>query len=306
MTDFSWSFEPKFEEEKPAKLAPRKIKRRWQEEISAPQQKHIPRKPFKASKRPRNSSVVMGSQLPISRLIELLDKKQLTNLVLKLIDEKPELSQIVHRNLDGKFDLLINPSIDKLMRFLAEQLEMVLQKLPYKVDPELEYLFLRVQKQLVEFYGALSDFIRNYLPPREKSFVVCLRFIDFATLLVHKIPHFQINSYNLYHYTKIYHELADAWWSIFKGFFADAGSRGESDINVFRMVEYGLLEKVENHQKLCGCDEFDKIVDFVKSKIDEYHLSNVDLGTSLVSDLMLEGCKSKYEGSVREELGIYH
>lgn len=239
-------------------------------------------------KKIRNPANIAGKQLPVFRLIELLDKKQLTDMILNLMDKKPELNQVIFDDMNtDKFGSITNPSVEKSISYLETFLqEKVLDKLPYKVEPESEYSFLRVQKNLVEFYTILSDFILNYLPPKEKDFTTCLKFIDETTNLIHKIPFFKINKFNMYHYINIYEQITNAWWNILTNFLTtyeqnentDALAAditpSENDLNVFHMLEFNLLEKLYRHQEKCHCDKFDRVIEFVKMKVDDYQLNN--------------------------------
>ncbi|GMM33520.1 Sts1 protein [Saccharomycopsis crataegensis] len=323
---FSWDFEPKFATTQQQdeltkkqqhlinskKHTPRKLKRRIRDDEpqlykpSSYSNNTVRNRPVitkSFNKRSKTQEHVTGRPLPLFRVIELLDKKQLSSMILGLIDEKPELNQVIYNNMAHRFDSLINPSVDKSVEYLRNFLEeRILAKLPYKVEPESEYCFLRVQKPLIEFYTILSDFILNYVPPREDNFVNCLKFLDEATMLVHRIPFFKINSFNMYHYTNIYDRLVNAWWTVIRHFIGSPAddeaefqfskiqtsplTSSETDLNIFHMVEYSLPDRLKYHQSTCQCDRFDRLVEFVGVKIDSYHLSNIDLqSNSIAHDL---------------------
>ncbi|ODV64378.1 Sts1p, partial [Ascoidea rubescens DSM 1968] len=152
---------------------------------------------------------IKGKQLPLQRLINVLDKEQLCTLVNKLIQEKPELNEIV---LKKTYSLKLIPGIENSLKYLENYLNgKILKNLPYKDDIESEYSFLRIEKNLIEFYNILSDFLLSFLPPIEISFKNSIFFINGVTNIIHNLPNFKISQYNLYHKSNIYNQLSDAW-----------------------------------------------------------------------------------------------
>lgn len=207
-------------------------------------------------KRVKNGDV-SGKPLPVHRMIEIMDKQDMVDLLTRLVQEKPELNELIESSC--KISLNVEKCISHLDTFLKER---IISKLPFGVDFDSEYSFLRVEKNLIEFYQTLSDFILNYIPPAELNILNCLTFINDATHLLHKIPFFKINAYNMYHFTNIYEKLVASWWSILK-FFTSAEANKE--FNVYKMSEFDIIQHLDTHSRMSRCpDKFEPLIDFVK------------------------------------------
>lgn len=153
-------------------------------------------------KRARVQSV-SSRQLPVSRLVETLDKLGLENLISTLCHNHPELTSEI-TNLTPK--VTVNTSLDTL----KTRLDYVFIGLPYKGDQQGDYAYLRVKPAVDEFLSALADYTAHFLPPNEPQFSNSLAFLDGATSLLHKLPSWS-NPINNYSKASAYDAISQAW-----------------------------------------------------------------------------------------------
>ncbi|GMF00234.1 unnamed protein product [Ambrosiozyma monospora] len=143
-------------------------------------------------KKQRNPEV-FGQKLPLNRIIESLDKAALQKLLTTMITNNPQLTTDV-------MDASPNVTIENSLAILHEKLQLILDNMPYKVDPSSDYSFLRVKPYVDEFFQALSDYTLNFIPPVENDLTVCIQFlVEFLTQIFHKLPKFQAVEFRYYY-----------------------------------------------------------------------------------------------------------
>lgn len=146
---------------------------------------------------------VASRPLPVSRLVETLDKLALEGLISTLCQNHPELlAEISH--LTPK--ITVNTSLDTL----KNRLDAVFLGLPYKGDQQGDYAYLRVKPAVDEFLSALADYTAHFLPPNEPQLSNSLAFLDGATSLLHKLPSWS-NPLNNLAKTTAYDGISQAW-----------------------------------------------------------------------------------------------
>ena len=146
---------------------------------------------------------IASRPLPISRLVETLDKLGLENLISTLCQSHPELT---HEIISLTPKITVNSSLDTL----KNRLDAVFLGLPYKGDQQGDYAYLRVKPAVNEFLSALADYTAHFLPPNEQQLSNSLAFLDGATSLLHKLPTWN-NPMNNHSKNTAYDEISQAW-----------------------------------------------------------------------------------------------
>lgn len=158
--------------------------------------------PLKVNKRARFQRVV-GRSLPVSRLVETLDKKALEALITSLVQARPDLTQHV-------LSLAPTVTINTALEALREKLEQIYHGLPYKGDQSGDYAYLRVKPGIEDFLNSLTDYTSHFLPPNEQQPSNSLAFLDAATMLLHRLPQWQTPENN--HSKQVaYDRISEAW-----------------------------------------------------------------------------------------------
>lgn len=231
---------------------------------------------YKRSKTPR----IIGQPLPPSRIIESLDKSDLTKLITSLIDIHPELNQTVSK-------IAQPPNMNSILHILQQKHESILKALPYKCDSRSDYSYLRIKPNLVDFLNCLEDYILWILPPNQHGhdLITQLWFLHELTNLIHKLPNFT----NLeFQYTRnlIYETIINCWIIIFNEDLAndaifeffrkrqlngDVGREEKEDGEEDTDDEDELIEKLRVHQRYCS--KFGQIVEIYQEKLHQYKLA---------------------------------
>ncbi|KAK6459537.1 tethering factor for nuclear proteasome STS1 [Scheffersomyces xylosifermentans] len=234
---------------------------------------------FKKSKTPK----ILGQNLPITRLIEVLDHKTLQGLLHDLVQTHPEIGNTINK-------LSPKPSVQNSINLLKEKFEDIGRHLPYKCDVESDYSYLRIKPYLNEFLSCLSDFILNFLPPIELNIIHSLTFLHLITNLIHDLPNFTNNEFQ-YTRTMAYEQIANTWLIVLSQNIQDsidgdvpasAGSTSssaddsatENSIKLVKVVqELDLEEKLNKHNELSH-GKFKVALEFLKSEMEQVEMFN--------------------------------
>lgn len=145
-------------------------------------------------KRLRQPFNLQGIKLPLRRTVETLDKAQLQQLVVDIVDEHPHIAARVAE---------MSPRVTVAAAIAALHAKLhndILGNLPYKMDPASDYSFLRVKTHVADFFQMLSDYTLSYLPPAENDVCVALDFAKrFLAEVLPLIPHFDAVEFRYYH-----------------------------------------------------------------------------------------------------------
>ncbi|ANB13965.1 Sts1p [Sugiyamaella lignohabitans] len=186
----------------------------------------------KVSKRARTHTA-MGHPLPIGRILESLDKKNLRSIIENLCQTHPylvgEISNLAPR-------ITVSTAIEHLKNLLSA----VYNSLPFKGDQRGDYAYLRVRPAVEEFLSALSDYTSNFLPPTESQPSNTLAFLDSATDLLHQLPVWS-NPVNNHHQWVCYDDIASAWIVAIREASKRAGGLG--------LVHDGWQVKLDKHNE---------------------------------------------------------
>lgn len=249
---------------------------------------------FTKHKKPKTLKI-LGSPLPVSRLIEALDHKGLQNLLDTLVKTDPEIALTVQK-------LSIKPTIKNSIELIKEKFENIHSHFPYKCDTESDYSYLRIKPHLSEFLNCASDFILNILPPIETNISVSIEVLDTITNLIHDLPHFSNNEFQ---YTKsmAYEQIANTWLIVLSQRLQDdtnsqvyeesgelASSNYESSVEIVKIIEELNLQHVLDTHNEKSMGKFKMVIDFMKSELDNYEQINQSLNNggspNLINDLI--------------------
>ncbi|EGW30999.1 uncharacterized protein SPAPADRAFT_62896 [Spathaspora passalidarum NRRL Y-27907] len=230
--------------------------------------------PISKSKRSKTPRII-GQSLPTNRLIEVLDKSNLENLLQDLLRTHPEIESSIIK-------LAAKPQLSNSIKLLQSKFDSILNHLPYKCDVESDYSYLRIKPHLQEFFNCLSDFILNYLPPIESSIINSLTFLQEVTNLIHNIPNFSNNEFQ---YTKsmAYEQIANTWLivvsqeddttpvpsSTTENTTTPSEEEHKQIISIIK--DYDLIEKLEKHNDISN-SKFQMVIDYLKSELEQHEL----------------------------------
>lgn len=187
----------------------------------------------KPSKRPRFEHVVSRS-IPVSRLVETLDKKSLETLINTLVQARPDLA---HQIVSIAPTVTVSTALEALRDMLAQ----IYHGLPYKGEQDGDYAFLRVKHAIEDFLSALSDYTSHFLPPNEQQPSNSLAFLDAATMLLHRLPNWQSPQNN--HLKQVaYDRIAEAWVITLKEASKKANGLG--------LAYGGWQQKLDQHNEM--------------------------------------------------------
>ncbi|GMM43598.1 Sts1 protein [Pichia kluyveri] len=206
------------------------------------------------------NNLIIGQKLPINRIIETLNKEKLQLLINKLINEKPEINNLI---------LNLSPVIEPndALNQLNEKLEIILKNLPYKVEINSDYSFLRVKYFVNDFFQSLSEFSLNYLPPIENNLIISINFLKkFLIEIFHKLPNF-----NTVEFKYFYNLTIDKFNLILENsinqFLTEKKQNLLLIINENWLDEFKLINKLNNNN-------FIKIENLIENEINDYNNSS--------------------------------
>lgn len=258
------------------------IKRRrgWDDDyLSQPRQfaeQHKNKRKFlqeRLVKRARTPTI-SGKNLPISRLVEVMDYSQLKSVLEMVMAQHPEVAQTIHKSA-------VKPSTGRIVELIKDKAARIVAHLPYKCDVESDYSYIRVKPYLTEFLDCISDFILNLLPPMEFVLANSCYILDVITNLIHELPCFS-NSEFQYTKTIAYQQLANLWLIVLSHTQAEESEAvedpvlglSEPSLEWLKTVEsMKLLEQMEKHNETSG-GKFAAVVEHIKSELGTYAQAN--------------------------------
>lgn len=199
---------------------------------------------------------IIGQPLPTNRLIEVLDKKNLQQLLTNLISLHPEIAHDVYHCAP-------KPTVSGAVEILSDKIDMIVNSLPYKVDSSSEYAFLRVKPLIEDFLSALSDYTLHFLPPVETQPSNSLEFLDQATALLHKLPNFSKLSNN-YFKELAYEQLSHTWCICLKEFIKNPST--SNNAGLLLLINNNWEAKLKKHNEDSN-NKLESVVEFFKDEI---------------------------------------
>lgn len=162
--------------------------------------------PHTGTKRVRNLPI--GRPLPLSRLLEDLDKTGLQDLVKSLCERHPGMSNEVYKHAP-------KPTVPKALSTLARLERNVQNAFPFGGDTKGEYAYNRVLPHIKELLNSLMDYVPHFLPPNEEHALETFQFLDGATAMISRLPDWNNENHSLAK-REAYEELNGAWIQGFK------------------------------------------------------------------------------------------
>lgn len=197
-------------------------------------------------------SRIAGHPLPTTRMLEVLDKSQLEQLINNLLQVHPEISQDLNRCSP-------RPNVEACIGVLESKVRLIEDALPYKVDSASEYAYLRVKPLIEDFLAALSDYTLGFLPPVETVPGTSLEFLDSATLLLHRLPHFDKLSNN-YFKDLAYEQLGHTWCMCLREFVTSVHA------GVLGLMNNNWEAKIARHNEMSQ-GKLQSVVDMFKDEM---------------------------------------
>lgn len=221
-----------------------------QQQIQIQQQQMQTQQTYKRSR--AQVSRIAGHPLPTTRMLEVLDKSQLEQLINNLLQVHPEISQDLNRCSP-------RPNVEACIGVLESKVRLIEDALPYKVDSASEYAYLRVKPLIEDFLAALSDYTLGFLPPVETVPGTSLEFLDSATLLLHRLPHFDKLSNN-YFKDLAYEQLGHTWCMCLREFVTSVHA------GVLGLMNNNWEAKIARHNEMSQ-GKLQSVVDMFKDEM---------------------------------------
>jgi protein Cut8 len=183
-------------------------------------------------KRPRQSSATPGKRpLPLSRLLDSIDKPALINLLSAFLSRHPELASEIQS---------LAPKVTPQTAIAAiTKLEDAFQaSFPYGGDKANEYAYSRVHAPCTALLSAISEYTNYFLPPTSISPAELLSFLDSVTHVLHRIPLFHNPIHNIARETA-FADISNAWETAIRYFLESNGS--------YSFVLGGWMQRLETH-----------------------------------------------------------
>ncbi|SMN19972.1 similar to Saccharomyces cerevisiae YIR011C STS1 Protein required for localizing proteasomes to the nucleus [Maudiozyma saulgeensis] len=164
---------------------------------------------------PNYIAMIEGQPLPLERSLDLMDKSQLQNVIMDLLQVHPQVTQHLQSSLSQ-----YSFSNDRRLVSLKEKFQEIYSTIPYNKDymnnniPRLDdYAFVRLKPLVLEFLNCLTDYILNNIPPRSTNLQESLLFLGSCTQMVCELPRFTLPSNN-YYYDKCLEQLSYIWCTL--------------------------------------------------------------------------------------------
>lgn len=201
-------------------------------------------------KRPRQTSSQSNKRpLPISRLLDNLEKPSLIALLSTLISRHPDLAAEV-QSLAPK----LTPQ--SALAVISKLEDAFHSSFPYGGDKAGEYAYSRINTSYNSLLTAIADYTSHFLPPTTISAPELLSFLDSITHLLHRIPLFHNPIHNIARETA-FAGIMNAWEVSIRYFLETNGS--------FAFMLGGWMEKLESHAS--KEEIFRQVVDNIREQI---------------------------------------
>ncbi len=199
------------------------------------------------NKKQRTSNTIQGRPLPMSRLLNSLDKQTLASLLENICSTHPDISKQISA-------LVPTPSVSSSLFILKQYVETIYANFPFKVDQHSDYAYIKVKPYLDDFYQALSDFTLNFLPPNESNPNITLAFLDGAVDALHKLPNWDEPALNC-HKSLAYEELSNTMCLIIPDLVIKSGP--------MILITGDWENKLQRHDELSG-NKFENVLQLIK------------------------------------------
>ena len=160
-------------------------------------------------------AMIEGQSLPLERSLDLMDKSQLQNVIMDLLQIHPQVTQHLQSSLSQ-----YSFTNERRLISLKQKFEEIYSSIPFnkqytdngitRLD---DYAFVRLKPLILEFLNCLTDYILNTIPPRSTNLQESLIFLQECTQMVCQLPRFSLPSNN-YYYDKCLEQLSYIWCTL--------------------------------------------------------------------------------------------
>lgn len=244
-------------------------------------------------KRARQPFEMHGIKLPLNRIVETLDKPQLQQLIMDLVNEYPQITNTV---IEKSPIVTVDEAIQVLLHKLDNE---IMRNLPYKMDPCSDYSFLRVKSFVVDFFQLLSDYTLNYLPPIENDLTIPLGFIKkFLMDVLPRIPKFNAMEFRYFHNVtieKFNHILENCITQFIN----------EKKQNILLIINENWLKSFKEIDEING-NAFTNIITLLDDEINQYYSSGTVILSSSTPEesSKLQGIESLLNFTSKPQLNV--
>jgi len=191
-----------------------------------------PRPSPRTLKRPRQaSSSSFKRPLPISRILDNLDKPALVTLLSTLLTRHPGLVPEIQA-------LAPKITAQSALGVITRLHDTFKASFPYGGDKGGEYAYSRVHAAYTALLSAIHDYTSHFLPPTSITAPDLLQYLDSVTHLLHQIPLFDNPIHNIARETA-FADITSAWDLGIRYFIETNGS--------FAFMLQGWTERLERH-----------------------------------------------------------
>ena len=160
-------------------------------------------------------AMIEGQSLPLERSLDLMDKSQLQNVIMDLLQIHPQVTQHLQSSLSQ-----YSFTNERRLISLKQKFEEIYSSIPFNkqytdngVTRLDDYAFVRLKPLILEFLNCLTDYILNTIPPRSTNLQESLIFLQECTQMVCQLPRFSLPSNN-YYYDKCLEQLSYIWCTL--------------------------------------------------------------------------------------------
>jgi protein Cut8 len=208
-----------------------------------------PQPPPRTLKRLRHSTTHEKRPLPLSRILDNLDKQTLINLLSTLLHRHPELTPEIN-------SLIPKLTPQSALTIITKLEDTFHSSFPYGGDKAGEYAYSRIHTAYNTLLSAIADYTSHFLPPSQISPAELLSFLDSITHLLHRIPLFHNSIHNIARETA-FAEVVAAWEIGIRYFLENNGG--------FAFMLGGWLGRLETHAQ--KEDVFTRVVENIRDQI---------------------------------------
>ena len=208
-----------------------------------------PQPAHRTLKKPRPSTSQQKRPLPISRILDNLEKPQLISLIANLIQRHPGLLPDVQLFAPKLTPQSALSAIIKLEHTLHNSF-------PYGGDKSGEYAYSRIHSSYSTLLSAISDYTHHFLPPTTIPPAELLHFLNGITNILHRVPLFTNPIHNIARETAL-NDIVGTWEIAIRYFLEQQGD--------FAFTWGGWLDRLQAHAN--KEQVFGNLVDEVRQQV---------------------------------------
>jgi len=141
-----------------------------------------------------------------SAILDSMDKEQLITIISTVLNKQPELRQSI-------MNYIPSPTILSSMEVLVDMEKKFINSYPYNINGpgHDDYTFSRIKESLTDLIDTITQYA-NHFTSSEVFPTTCFSFLDHATHMAHRLPHWDNDDNNKLK-KDLYHDLNSFWKS---------------------------------------------------------------------------------------------